>query len=136
MTSLKPSSITSFFAAKPSTIAKKRKLQVIEIDADDEDPTEAVIVVDNAGTEQDNRLVDVTFVVDGGVLLVCFHVLDKPGEKAKVENRGFMLAWGDANKYLVYDKDAKGMYCSFSCFHIIAYNLVCCWILFYCIAFL
>ena len=136
MPSLKPSSITSFFPTKPSTIAKKRKIQVIEIDADDENPTEAVIVVDNAGTEQDNRLVDVTFVVDGGVLLVSFHVLDKPGEKAKVDNRGFMLAWGDANKYLVYDKDAKGMYCSFSCFHIIAYNLVCCWILFYCIAFL
>ena len=75
MPSLKPSSITSFFAAKPSTIAKKRKLQVIEIDADDEDPTEAVIVVDNAGTEQDNRLVDVTFVVDGYVLLAYFRVL-------------------------------------------------------------
>ena len=118
MPSLKPSSITSFFATKPSTIAKKRKLQVIEIDADDEHPTEAGIVVDNAGTEQDNRLVDVTFVVDGGILLVSFHVLDKRGEKAKVDNRGFMLAWGDANMYqvsgilmyLVYDKDAKGMY--------------------------
>ena len=48
---------------------------MIEIDADDEDPTEAVIVVDNAGTEQDNRLVDVTFDVDGDVLLVSFHVL-------------------------------------------------------------
>ena len=89
MPSLKPSSITLFFAAKPSTIAKKRKLQVIEIDTDDEDPTEAVIVVDNAGTEQDNRLVDVTFVVDGDVLLVSSHVLAKPLEKAKVANRGF-----------------------------------------------
>ena len=67
MTSLKPSSITSFFAAKPSTIVKKRKPQVIEIDADDEGPAEAVIVVDNAGTIKDNRLVDVTFVVDGDV---------------------------------------------------------------------
>ena len=65
---------------------------MIEIDADDEDPTEAVIVVDNAGTEHDNRLVDVIFVVDGGILLVSIHVLDKHGEKAKVDNRGFMLA--------------------------------------------
>ena len=38
-----------------------------------------------------------------------FHVLDKPGEKAKVTNRGFMVAWGDLNEYLEYDKDAKGM---------------------------
>ena len=85
---------------------------MIEIDADDEDPTEAVIVVDNAGTKQDNRLVDVTFVVDGDVLLVSFHVLANPGEKAKVSVRNFVSAWSDANKYLVYDKDAKGMYCS------------------------
>ena len=35
MTSLKPSSITSFFTAKPSTIAKKRKPQVNVIDADE-----------------------------------------------------------------------------------------------------
>ena len=80
---------------------------MIEIDADDEDPTEAVIVVDNAGTEQDNRLVDVTFVVDGDVLLVSFHVLAKPWEKAKVTNHGFMVAWGDLNEYLEYDKDAS-----------------------------
>ena len=63
MTSLKQSSITSFFAAKPPTIAKKRKPQVIEIDADGEGPAEAVIVVDNVGTKKDNRLVDVTFRV-------------------------------------------------------------------------
>ena len=112
MPSLKPSSITSFFAAKPSTIAKTRKLQVIEIDDDDEDPTDAVIVVDNAGTEQDNRLVDVTFVVDGDVLLVSFHVLANPGEQAKVFVRNFVSAWSDANKYLVYDKVARGMHCS------------------------
>ena len=40
---------------------------MIEIDADDEGPAEAVIVVDNAGTKKDTRLVDVTFVVDGDV---------------------------------------------------------------------
>ena len=70
MTSLKPCSITSFFAAKPSTIAKKRKPQVIAIDVGDAGPTEAVIVVDNAGTKKDNRLVDVTFVVHGDVLQI------------------------------------------------------------------
>ena len=73
MTSLKPSSITSFFAAKPLTIAKQRKAQVIEIDADNEGPAEAVIVVDNAGTKKENRFVLVTFVVDGDVLLVSFQ---------------------------------------------------------------
>ena len=112
MTSLKPSSITSFFAAIPSMIAKKRKPQVIEIDADDEGPAEGVIVVANAGTKKDNRLVDVTFVEDGDVLLVSFHVLANPRPKAKVSVRKFVSAWNDANKYLVYDKDAKGMYCS------------------------
>ena len=61
MTSLKPSSIISFFAAKPSTISKKRKPQVIVIDVD-EGPDEAVILADNAGTKKDNRLVDVVFV--------------------------------------------------------------------------
>ena len=86
MTSLKPYSITSFFAAKPSTIAKKRKPQVVEIDADDKGPAEAVIVVDNAGTKKGNRLVDVTFLVDdvvvGDVLFVYFHVLANPRAKA------------------------------------------------------
>ena len=67
MTSLKLYSTTAFFTAKPSTIATKRKPQVIEIDTDYEGPTEAVIVVDYAGTIKDNRLVDVTFVVDGDV---------------------------------------------------------------------
>ena len=54
MTSLKPSSITSFFAAKPSTITKKRKPEMIEIDAD-EIPERIMIVT----TEKDGRLVDV-----------------------------------------------------------------------------
>ena len=35
MTPLKPSSITLFFAAELLTIPKKRKPEVIEIDADD-----------------------------------------------------------------------------------------------------
>ena len=90
MTSLKPSSITSFLAAKPSTIAKKRKPQVIEIDADDKGPAEAIIAVDNAGTKKDNRLVDVTFVVDGDVLLVSFHVLKIRRSKARAEVRKFV----------------------------------------------
>ena len=47
--SLKPYTFTSFFAAKPSMIAKTRKPQVIVIDAD-EGPDEAVIVDDNADT--------------------------------------------------------------------------------------
>ena len=44
---LKPSSIASFFAAKPSTIAKKQKPQVNVIDAD-EGPDQAVIVADKS----------------------------------------------------------------------------------------
>ena len=54
MTSLKPSSITSFTVAKPSTITKKRKPEVIEIDAD-ETPVRLMIVT----TEKVGRLVDV-----------------------------------------------------------------------------
>ena len=54
MTSLKRSSITSFVAAKPSTITTKRKPEVIEIDAD-EIPTRLMIVT----TEKDGHLVDV-----------------------------------------------------------------------------
>ena len=54
MTSLKPSSITSSFAAKPSTITKKTKPEVIEIDAD-EIPERIMIVT----TEKDGRLVNV-----------------------------------------------------------------------------
>ena len=54
MTSLKPSSITSVMAAKLSTITKKRKPEVIEIDAD-EIPTRLMFVT----TEKDGRLVDV-----------------------------------------------------------------------------
>ena len=100
MTSLKPSSIISFFAAKPSTISKKRKQQVIEIDADHEGPAEAVIVVDNARTKKDNRLVDVTFVVDGDVLLVSFHVLANPRAKAEAVCK-FVPGWSAANKYLL-----------------------------------
>ena len=73
MTSLKTSSSTSSYAAKPSTIAKKRKPKVTVIDAD-EGPDQAVIVADNAATEKNNRLVDVVFVKDGESLLVSFHV--------------------------------------------------------------
>ena len=61
MTSLKPSSISTFFAVKPSTIVKKRKPQVIVIDVD-EGPDEAVIVADNAVTKKDNCLVDVVLL--------------------------------------------------------------------------
>ena len=57
MTSLKPSSITSFFAAKPSTITKKIKPKVIDIDADD--ISERIMIVT---TEKDGRLVDVEVV--------------------------------------------------------------------------
>ena len=53
MTSLKPSGITSFMAAKPSTITKKRKPEVFERDAD-EIPTRII-----GTTEKDGRLVDV-----------------------------------------------------------------------------
>ena len=79
MTSLKPSSITSFFAAEPSTIAKKRKAQVIVIDAD-ESPDEAVIVEDKAGMKQDNRLADVVCVTDGQGSLVSFLVVANPDD--------------------------------------------------------
>ena len=61
MTSLKPSSITSSFAAKPSTIAKKRKPQVIVMDAD-EGPDQAVIVSDNTATQKDSRHVGVVLL--------------------------------------------------------------------------
>ena len=54
MTTLKPSSITSFFAAEPSTITKKRKPEVIEIDAD-EIPEWIMIVT----IEKDGRLANV-----------------------------------------------------------------------------
>ena len=74
MTLLKPFSITSFFAAKPSTIAKKRKPHLIEVDTD-EGPDRAVIVADNAAIEKDSRLADVVFVIDGEGLLVSFHVV-------------------------------------------------------------
>ena len=47
-------SITSFTVTKPSTITKKIKPEVIEIDAD-EIPTRLMIVT----TEKDGRLVDV-----------------------------------------------------------------------------
>ena len=57
MTSLKPCSITSFFAAKPSTITKKWKPDVFEMDASEipEIPERIMIVT----TEKDGRLVDV-----------------------------------------------------------------------------
>ena len=74
MTSLKPFTVSSFFAAKPWTISKKRKPQVMVIDVD-EGPYEAIIVADNAGTKKDNRLLDVVFVIDGERLLVYFLVV-------------------------------------------------------------
>ena len=79
MTPLKPSSISSFFAAKPSSIAKKQKPQVIVIDVD-EGPDEAVIVVVNAGTKKDSSLVDVVCVIDGESLLVSFLVVANPAD--------------------------------------------------------
>ena len=79
MSSLKPSSITSFFAAKPSTIAKKRKPQVSVIGTD-EGLDEAVTVENNAGTTKDNRLVDVVFVIHGEGLLVHFLVVTNPDD--------------------------------------------------------
>ena len=42
---------------------------------EDEGPDEAIIVVYNAGTEKDNRLVDVIFVTDGEGLLLYFLVV-------------------------------------------------------------
>ena len=65
---------------------------MIEVDTDDEGSAEAVIVVDIAGTKKDNRLVDVTFVVDGDVLLISFHVLANPRAKAKASVRNFVSA--------------------------------------------
>ena len=77
---LKPCSITSFFAAKPSTIAKKRKPPVIMIDADEGlDP--AVSVADNAASENCIRIVDVVFVLlSGEDLLLTFHVVVNPDD--------------------------------------------------------
>ncbi len=83
---------------------------MIEINADDEGPAEAVIVVDNAGTKKDNRLVDVRFIVHGDFLLVSFHVLKIRGSKARAEVHKFVSGWEEHNSYLVYDKDAKSMY--------------------------
>ena len=83
MTWLKPSSISSFFVAKPMTIAEKQKPQVIVIDVD-EGPDEDVIVADNAGTKKGNRLVDVvciiSHVIDGEGLLVSFLVVENPDD--------------------------------------------------------
>ena len=53
---------------------------------------------------------DVTFVVDGDFLLVSFHFLANARAKAEAV-RKFVPSWSAANKYLVYDKDAKGIYC-------------------------
>ena len=72
MTLLKPSCLTSFSGADPSTIAKKRKPPVVVIAAD-EGPGPAVSVADNAATEKGNRIVYVVFVIDGEGLLVSFH---------------------------------------------------------------
>ena len=54
---------------------------------------------------------DVAFVVDGDVLLVSFHVRKIRRSKARAEVRKFVSSWREHNSYLVYDKDAKGMYC-------------------------
>ena len=81
MTSSKLPSITSFFAAQPSIIPKKRKAQVIDIDAD-ERPDEAVIVATNVAIETDSRLVDVVFVVDGVGAFLSFLVVANPKAKA------------------------------------------------------
>ena len=77
--SLKPSSITSLFATKPLTIAKKQKPPVIVIDAN-EGPDEAVVVAENAGTNKDNLFVDVVFVTDGEGFLVSLLVAANPDD--------------------------------------------------------
>ena len=77
MTLLKQSSITLFLAAKPSTIAKKRKTQVIVIHAD-EGPVTAIIGADNTGTKKANHLLDVVFILDGEGLLVSFLLFANP----------------------------------------------------------
>ena len=77
LSSLELSSITSSFADKPSTIAKKRKPQVIVIDADD-GPGQAVIVADDVATEKNSLLVDVLFVTDGEGLIVSFSCCREP----------------------------------------------------------
>ena len=64
MTSLKPFSITPSFVAESSTIATKRKPQVIVIHAD-AGPDRAVIAARYAATEKDSRLLDVVFVING-----------------------------------------------------------------------
>ena len=77
---LKPCSITSFFAAKPSSIAKKRKPPVIMIDAD-EGPDPAVSVADNAASKNCIHNVDVVFVLRSGEgLLLTFHVVVNPDD--------------------------------------------------------
>ena len=81
MTSLTPTRITSFFAAKPSTIAEKRKPPVIMIHAD-EGPDPAFSVAGNAATEKGSRTVDVVFVICGEGFLLSFHVVANPGDAA------------------------------------------------------
>ena len=108
MTLFKPSSITLFFAAKPSIIAKKRKPQVSEIKAD-EGPDEAGIVADNAATKKDSCLVDVIFVVDGVGVFISLHFAANP--TAKVDPvRKFASNFSAANEYWVYNEDAMGMF--------------------------
>ena len=57
----------------PRRLPRNENQQVIVIHAD-EGPDQAVIVADNAATEEDSRLLDVVFVIDGEGLLVAFHV--------------------------------------------------------------
>ena len=51
----------SFFATKPSTIAKKKKPSVIMLYADD-GPDPAISAADYAATEKGSRMLDVVFI--------------------------------------------------------------------------
>ena len=99
MTSLKPSSITSFMAAKPSTITKKRKPEVIEIAAD-EIPVRLMIVT----TEKVGRVVDVEVGVASSGAFISFNVVEKPTAKAEPALRNFKPTWSSMNEFLVQEK--------------------------------
>ena len=102
-------SITSFFTAKPLTIAKKRKPPEILID-DNGGNDPAVSITNNAAITNDSRLVYTIFVVDGEGVLFSFHVVANP--KARAEpNLNFFPRWRNAYKSLDYDEGGKGMFC-------------------------
>ena len=109
MTSSKPCSITSFFAAKPSTTTKKRRLDVIEMDAYEilETPERIMIVT----TEKDGRLVDVEVGVASDGAFVSFFLVEKPTAQAEPVLRNFVPSWSSVNEFLVHDEDAKGVFC-------------------------